>query len=134
MYMTSDETKTVYLVDGTGLRVLFTMEEVNCVGWLLNDTRPADAVLHFNRRFHDVLITVLGRKPVTARFSLPAPVQQATQRGGSRRLDPADLFQLTGYATPDEPWGPPAPVDHPDAITAPPGFTAGADPYAPGHM
>jgi hypothetical protein len=133
MYLTSDETKTVYLVDGSGLRTLFTMEEVNCVGWLVNDTRAADAVLHFNRRFHDVLIAVLGRTPITRRAALPAPVEDAARRTAGRQMEPEDLLQLTGYATPDEPWGPPAPVDDPDAIQAPPGFVAGVDPFAPGH-
>jgi hypothetical protein len=135
MWMTSDETQTVYLVDSTGLRVLFTMEEVNCVGWLLNEARAADAVLHFNRRFHDVLIAVLGRTPVRTRVTMPAPVRDTVARVDSQRLDPEDLLQLTGYATEEEPWGPPAPIDahDSDAIGPPPGFVPGVDPYAPGH-
>jgi len=133
MFLTSDETKTVYLVNDAGLRVLLNMEEVNCVGWLLDETRDPNAIFHFNRRFHDVLITVLRRPVITARPTAPVPVQDAALRAARREMTPEDLFQLTGYATEDEPWGPPAPAEDPDAIAPPPGFVAGLDPHAPGH-
>jgi hypothetical protein len=132
MWLTSDETQTVYLVDGSGLRPLLNIEELNCCAWLLNDTRAADAILHFNRRFHDVLSVVFARTP-GGRVAAPAPVQEAAQRRSSGKADPEELFALTGYATEDEPWGPPAPVEDSDAIGPPPGFVAGVDPHAPGH-
>jgi hypothetical protein len=133
-YLTSDEAKTVFVQCPDGMRVLYTMEEVNCIGWLVNDTRPADAILHFNRRFHDVLNGIWARPTLTQRpISLPESVSSVVRRTAGRRVDAAELFEATWYATSDEPWGPPAPVDDPDAIAPPPGFVPGVDPHAPGH-
>jgi hypothetical protein len=133
-YLTSDESQTVFVQCPDGMRVLYTMEQVHCIGWLVNETRAVDAILHFNRRFHDVLneiwsLPVLHQQPV----KLPPAVQEAVRRTAGRHADASELFEATGYATPDEPWGPPAPVEDPDAIAPPPGFTPGVDPHAPGH-
>ena len=130
MYLTSDLSQTVYVVDDSlELRVLYTGEEVNCVAWLTNTDRAADAILHHNNRFHDVLLNIGSRDPIRQRPQLPAPVRSLTAAPG---VTSADLFAATGYATPDEPWGPPAPVDDPDAVGPPPGFV-GFDVFAPGH-
>lgn len=133
-YLTSDESRTVFVTCPDGMRVLYTMEEVNCIGWLVNETRAADAILHFNRRFHDVLNEIFTRDTLSAKpVTPPVQVLTAARRTARRELGPAELFAVTGYATEAEPWGPPAPVDDPDAIEAPPGFVVGVDPHAPGH-
>lgn len=97
MWLTRDSsTGAYYVMNALGeLRHCRTLEEVRCLGWLLDDTRAANAPLSQNARFHDVLLQLFAREPVALRVGMQAA---------------------------GEPLGAPAEVDDEDAIGPPPGF------------
>lgn len=100
------ETGGMFLATDRGMIHLETVEEVNVAGWLLDDTRPANATLSHNGRFAAVCQAVLTRSPYT---------QTMRKAGGVHRAGLTDGALLAEAPAPE-------PVIGDDIIQPPPGM------------
>jgi len=112
----STETGGTFLATDRGLIHLQTVEEVNVAGWLLDESRAANATLNQGGRFMQVLQTILSR-----------PAYVTTVRKTTARESTSEVLRdLLDTAEP------PTVEDDPDAIEPPPGMDLYL-PDAPGH-
>ncbi len=107
----STDTGAMFLATDRGLIHLQDMEEVNCVGWLLDPARAANATLYHNGRFAMILQRVLSR---------PSVVQEVPGRHLAGRDSDAMLEQLLADVPP--PTENAAAQDDPQFIAPPPGM------------